>query len=923
MLVTRDIRRIDAVLAVGGLDVAVQVTRRHRRARVGHAARQRRPHGGTAAHAAAQRPGRLVVISPSPRRSPCGAAATRSPAAASNQSTFAIDGTSMTDGVGENVDRAARQLHRVLQGSENRSGQQQRRVRRASARSPSSPSRARTGSRASSSTTTRARSSARQPVLRRAVRGCHAFSGPGRRWSGHHPRVYDGHSKTFWFVSGETVAGSSTSQDLNPTVPIEAWRRGDFSALGRAIRNPLTGEVYADGRIPTAALNATALAIQQRFYPLPNTGSATTLVAQNYRETVATNARNRTTPRLVSITTSARTIASSGASRSTRRPIRCGKATCRRSGCAISGVMNKACDVLVHADLRHVDRERAARRPRLQQQSDRRAAERARRHSVAGPHRPRSGAADGQRHPQDRVPGNGLQGLTQVDWRNPGFLNRSNQIQDQITWLRGTHSVKAGTDIRRVDWEELNAIANLFGNLDFNGRPRRFRAWPRAVTRTPISCSACPTRPRARSRQCRHCAADGPTTSSSRTTGRSGADLTLNLGLRYDIHPGWYEQNNRLAMFDVASGKIAVRDGGLDKMSPLIPPGYVDIVSASSLGLPSKTIVNTDRNNFSPRIGFAYRPFGGASTVVRGGYGLYFDMMPIDLQASASPFVFQETTFTNPAVPTVVLPAVFPAAGTSGPATIALPRAVNPDLQLPVQPSVERHGRARAVEHGLPRLLRRHPRPRDVVHARHQRAGAGRTALRREAAPVSAISGHRLRRQRGDARLPRRDRRDRAEILERSVFPAGVHRGRDLGTDSGAPSRIPSISQRERGGDLTTPAHRFTSAGCTSCRSARAEVAGARAHARRSGARRLAGVTGQLPAERRIPDPDDLRARSDRHALHNDRDTARPSRFAPTRCAIRISAIRRSSAGSTSTRMAPRRSAGSAPRSAARSPGRG
>ena len=69
------------------------------------------------------------------------------------------------------------------------------------------------------------------------------------------PRLYDGRGRTFWFVSGETVNGSSASADLNPTVPLEAWRRGDFSALGIPIRNPLTGEVYADGRIPQSALN--------------------------------------------------------------------------------------------------------------------------------------------------------------------------------------------------------------------------------------------------------------------------------------------------------------------------------------------------------------------------------------------------------------------------------------------------------------------------------------------------------------------------------------------------------------------------------------------------------------------------------------------------------------------------------------------
>ena len=45
--------------------------------------------------------------------------------------------------------------------------------------------------------------------------------------------------------------------------------------------------------------------------------------------------------------------------------------------------------------------------------------------------------------------------------------------------------------------------------------------------------------------------------------------------------------------------------------------------------------------------------------------------------------MFTETPFTNPAAPSLVLPAVFPAAGTAGPSAIALPLAVNPDVQMP------------------------------------------------------------------------------------------------------------------------------------------------------------------------------------------------------------------------------------------------
>ena len=105
----------------------------------------------------------------------------------SNQSTFAIDGTSMTDGVGENVigplanytesfkevkiDLASNsaesaslgQVTIVSKSGTNRFCGRPLRL----LPEPDVPN--------------------AQPVLRPAVRGCHAFSGPRRRWSAHHP----------------------------------------------------------------------------------------------------------------------------------------------------------------------------------------------------------------------------------------------------------------------------------------------------------------------------------------------------------------------------------------------------------------------------------------------------------------------------------------------------------------------------------------------------------------------------------------------------------------------------------------------------------------------------------------------------------------------------------------------------------------
>ncbi|HEU0138553.1 MAG TPA: hypothetical protein VFQ79_02535, partial [Bryobacteraceae bacterium] len=121
----------------------------------------------------------------------------------------------------------------------------------------------------------------------------------------------------------------------------------------------------------------------------------------------------------------------------------------------------------------------------------------------------------------------------------------------------------------------------------------------------------------------------------------------------------------------------------IDKVSRVFPTNYVDIVEASSIGLPGNTLIRTDRNNFAPRLGLAWRPLG-PNTVVRGGFGVYFDVVPRMLTMAGVPFLLNEAPFNNPADnPVVVLPNVFPSAGAAGPSSVSLPAAVNPDLKIP------------------------------------------------------------------------------------------------------------------------------------------------------------------------------------------------------------------------------------------------
>lgn len=57
------------------------------------------------------------------------------------------------------------------------------------------------------------------------------------------PKVYNGRNRTFFYFSFETSRGSSATDVLNPTVPLAAWRNGDFSGLA-TIYDPTTGQPF-------------------------------------------------------------------------------------------------------------------------------------------------------------------------------------------------------------------------------------------------------------------------------------------------------------------------------------------------------------------------------------------------------------------------------------------------------------------------------------------------------------------------------------------------------------------------------------------------------------------------------------------------------------------------------------------------------
>jgi hypothetical protein len=243
-------------------------------------------------------------------------------------------------------------------------------------------------------------------------------------------------------------------------------------------------------------------------------------------------------------------------------------------------------------------------------------------------------------------------------------LSRSAQFNDNLTWNRGRHTVKSGIDVQYVEYKDQSSFfaGDDYGSYSFNGAFSG-NAFADFLLGLPSTTRYAQNPPDA-----------NPYTFQFagfvQDDWRISSKLTLNYGLRYDMRPPLQDRSNQLANFDrdYPGGRIIVAN---EEAKALIPASVkaavpnTPIVTAAEAGLPEK-LRFTDKNNFNPRVGLAYRPTVDGRLVLRGGFGVYtvplYGSISYSMYAAATGDVPSFQNARTPSGYAIQFPNVFPPA---------------------------------------------------------------------------------------------------------------------------------------------------------------------------------------------------------------------------------------------------------------------
>jgi outer membrane receptor protein involved in Fe transport len=230
--------------------------------------------------------------------------------------------------------------------------------------------------------------------------------------------------------------------------------------------------------------------------------------------------------------------------------------------------------------------------------------------------------------------------------------SQTTQFTDNITWTRGSHTLKGGADLRRVRYfdVELFLPSDDFGQFTFqpNFTGSAFGDFLQGAPTTLFFAVSSPD-------------VGGTAWQYSfygQDTWQVNSKLTVNYGLRWQVLPSFHEDGGNLANFDQTDNAIVVPNqlAGYLAQQKLTDSNlaFQESFNACNLNytaLPCTRYLTASQDklpeglrrtyfgNWQPRVSVAYRPFNDTRTVIRAGFGVYTmtNLGPLSFNNSGNP----------------------------------------------------------------------------------------------------------------------------------------------------------------------------------------------------------------------------------------------------------------------------------------------